>query len=68
MRQEIEEVIGDDLDNVTMDQLKQLTYLECVQKEVMRMYPPLNGIFIREAVKDHYLDKIPIKKGMQVCG
>lgn len=31
------------------------------------MFPPLNGIFVREAVKDHYLDKIPIKKGTQIC-
>ena len=27
------------------------------------MYGPSAGIFLREAVKDHYIGKIPVKKG-----
>jgi hypothetical protein len=27
------------------------------------MYSPTAGIFAREALKDHYLGRIPIKKG-----
>lgn len=45
-----------------------MTYLEWVQKETLRMFPPLTGIFGREAVKDHYIGNIPIKKDMIVIG
>ena len=30
------------------------------------MHSPTSGIFIREAVKDHFIGKIPIKQGMMV--
>ena len=30
------------------------------------MYTPLPNLFIRTAVKDFYLGKIPIRKGMQM--
>ena len=32
----------------------------------MRIHIPTSGIFIREAVKDHFLGKIPVKAGMTV--
>jgi cytochrome P450 len=66
VRQEIGEYIGDDLSQLTHDQLKKLTFLEAVQKETLRMYGPSAGIFPREAIKEHFIGKIPIHKGMLV--
>ena len=43
-----------------------MKYMEKVQKEALRMASPTTGIFKREAVKDHYIGNIPIKKGMIV--
>jgi len=31
------------------------------------MYSPTAGIFSREATRDHFIGKIPIKKGMLVA-
>lgn len=30
------------------------------------MYSPVSVLGLREAIKDHYLGKIPIRKGIQV--
>jgi cytochrome P450 len=67
VREEMREVIGDSLDNLDFEVLKRLTYLEKVQKETLRMYSPAAGIFLRQAVKDHYIGNIPVQKGMIVA-
>ncbi|XP_067138066.1 cytochrome P450 4C1-like [Centruroides vittatus] len=41
MYQELQEIFKDDLNrDITVDDLKKMTYLECVIKESMRIYPP----------------------------
>jgi cytochrome P450 len=42
-----------------------VTYFDDIMRETLRMYIP-SGIFPREAVKDHYIGIIPIKKGTLV--
>ena len=37
-----------------------------VQKEGLRMFSPVNGIFSRKAVKSHFLKDIPIPVGMTI--
>ena len=48
------------------EELKQLTYLECVQKEVTRFYGPGIGNFPRLSLEDHHLKGVPIRKGTMV--
>jgi cytochrome P450 len=43
--------------------LKKLTYLECVQNEVIRMASPSASCFIRITEKDMLFDNIELKKG-----
>ena len=50
-------------DDYSYDNLKKLTYIDCVQKEVTRFYGPANNVILREAAKDHYLKEVPIQKG-----
>jgi len=65
MRKEVEEVAGSTpLTYTNNDTFKKMPYLDGVIKESLRMNPPVPNIFIRKAEKDHYLGKIPIKKGM----
>lgn len=54
------------INEITYDSLKKLTYFDDVFKETLRMYSPTAGIFPRVALKDHYIGKIPIKKGLIV--
>jgi cytochrome P450 family 6 len=68
LRKEIDEHFKSPLDiaEITYDSLKKLTYYDDVFKETLRMYSPNAGIFARYATKDHYIGKIPIKKGALV--
>lgn len=66
VRQEIQSVLPPSTKDITYEHLKQLTFLEKVQKETLRMFSPTAGIFMREATKDHYIGSIPIKKGTLV--
>ena len=50
-------------DDFSYDNLKNLKYLECVQKETTRFFGPAYGLFVREASHDHFLGSVPIKKG-----
>ena len=51
-------------DDFSYDNLKKLTYIDCVEKEVTRYYGPVNQVFAREVQGDHYLNGVPIKKGV----
>lgn len=65
LRKEIEEYFQSPLsiDDFTYENLKKVTYYDDVFKETLRMFSPNDGIFGRVAVSDHYIGKIPIKKG-----
>ena len=59
-------------DNCTYENLKKMTYIDCVEKEVTRFYGPANNVILRAAARDHYLKGVPIKKdtffGMNYVG
>lgn len=40
-----------------------MAYIERVQKETLRIAGPVPQLFIREASKDNYINKVPITKG-----
>ena len=43
-----------------------MTYTDLIQKEGLRMYSPVNGIFARKAIKPHKLKDIYIQEGIAV--
>ena len=59
-------------DDYSFENLKKMTYIENVEKEVSRFYGPLNGNFRRVALNDDYLKGVPIQKdttiGVQPIG
>lgn len=64
LRDEIEKYIVND--DYSYETLKKLVYIDWIQKETSRYYGPISGIFMREPIKDNYLNKLPIKKGTYV--
>ena len=50
-------------DDYTFENLKNLKYIDLVQKETTRFYGPTYGLFVREVAKDHFLKDIPLQKG-----
>lgn len=67
LQNEIDEVLGRHNNKLTYESLQEMTYLEQVLEETLRMYPPGAGLF-RMATKDY---KIPgtdvvIEKGIPV--
>ena len=50
-------------DDYSYENLKKMTYIDYVEKEVTRFYGPANNIILRSAVRDHFLKGVPIKKG-----
>ena len=44
------------------ENLKNFTYIDCVEKEVSRIFGPVNGIFTRISTEDFFLKGVPIKK------
>ncbi|XP_063166746.1 cytochrome P450 4V2 [Candoia aspera] len=62
---ELDEVFGSSDHHITMDDLKKLRYLECVIKEVLRLFPsvPLIGRVLNE---DCYIRGFKIPKGTDV--
>ena len=49
-------------DDYSFENLKKMTYIECVEKEVTRFYGPVSVVFAREVKEDHYFKGVPIKK------
>ena len=62
---QINEHIKDDSD-ITSENIKKITYLDCLQKETTRHHGPLNVLVDRIATKDHQLKDVPIWKGTNV--
>ena len=63
-RQEIEEFMS--TDDYSYENLKNLTYIECIEKETSRYYGPVNGIFVRIAQEDNFINNVAVKKGTNV--
>ncbi|GFR21190.1 cytochrome P450 4c3 [Trichonephila clavata] len=67
VHQEIDDVLGDDDDRqVTLDDIKNLKYLDCVLKESRRLWPPTPFI-ARDLDEDVVIDGCLIPKGTS-CG
>ena len=62
IQSEIDKHIGKD-ELITIDKLKKLTYIDCIQKEISRMYNPAPGIFGRKTTENTMIADIPIFKG-----
>jgi len=62
MRSEIEKNISD-VDKVSYDSLGKLEYMNAFLKEVLRVSSPSQEMFLREAIRDHKLGNVNIKKG-----
>ena len=52
LQTEIEKMIKSDKD-ITYENLQKMTYLDYVQRETLRVYPPVIGTLIREVTKDY---------------
>ncbi|XP_077158275.1 cytochrome P450 4V2 isoform X2 [Paroedura picta] len=62
---ELDEVFGDSRRHITSDDLKQLRYLECVIKEVLRIFPSV-PYFARTLHETCYIRGFKIPKGTDV--
>ena len=64
-REELEIEMGRYYDekNVKMDSLLKMECMGKFIKETLRMHSPAKNLFYREAINDHYIDDIKIKKG-----
>ena len=66
---EVEQKVREEIDkfmstnDYSYENLKNLTYIDNVQKETLRVYGPSIFLFWREAAKDNLLGEIPIRKG-----
>ncbi|CAI5447823.1 unnamed protein product [Caenorhabditis angaria] len=64
MQEEIDEVMGDDID-VTTEHLARLKYMECVLKESLRLRPSV-PIIMRELASDQQIGGINIPHGVTI--
>ncbi|KXJ77562.1 hypothetical protein RP20_CCG007260 [Aedes albopictus] len=62
---EIREVFGDDLENITVEDLQRLVYMEAVLKEVMRLWP-ITTILGRTTSSEVLLDTLRIPTGVNL--
>ncbi|XP_064367130.1 cytochrome P450 4V2 isoform X2 [Dromaius novaehollandiae] len=65
VHRELDEVFGNSERPVTMEDLKQLWYLECVVKEALRLFPSV-PLFARTLREDCYIKGYRIPKGASV--
>ncbi|KAI9306823.1 cytochrome P450, partial [Cunninghamella echinulata] len=68
-RKEALEILGNDhRDNLpTAEQTKNMTFINAVMKETMRLHPAVNTTTVREVTEDCHLGEIFIPKGTQVA-
>lgn len=64
VRQEVTKYMGDA--DYSYENLKKLTYIDALQKEVTRVYGPGNITFPRVAIRDNFINGLAIKKGTVV--
>jgi len=63
VREEISKIYsGRDL-KLTVEDLNSMNFLNLLIKETLRFNGPVNGIFFREALEDHNLGDVKVKKG-----
>ncbi|KAJ6668615.1 hypothetical protein lerEdw1_012097 [Lerista edwardsae] len=62
LHRELDEVFGDSDRHITMDDLKQLRYLDCVIKEALRLFPSV-PFFARSLKEDCYIRGFKVPKG-----
>ncbi|NXN94750.1 CP4V2 protein, partial [Rhinopomastus cyanomelas] len=65
VHKELDEVFGDSDRPVTMDDLKNLRYLECVVKEALRLFPSV-PMFARTLQEDCWIRGYKVPKGANV--
>ncbi len=58
--------IGESNKPITWDDIKNLPYLEAVINETLRVYGPAIAIMAREAIDDHKLGFLHIRKGIKL--
>ena len=61
LKEEVNIVIGKPED-INLDVINSLTFMSAFLKEVLRLTPPVPIIFLRIALKDHYVGKVFIEK------
>ena len=62
LRGEIDETIKD-VSQIALDQINSMETLSAFVNEVLRMYPPIPSLVLREANQDHYVGDFFVKKG-----
>jgi cytochrome P450 len=65
LMQEVNKYFADP-SKVTLDTLNQMDFMTAFIKETLRFSPPLMGLLEREAIRDHALGAIKIRKGTAV--
>ncbi|XP_077790730.1 cytochrome P450 4V2-like [Podarcis muralis] len=64
VHRELDDVFGDSDRNITMDDLKQLRYLDCAIKEALRLFPSV-PFFARTLLEECYIRGFRIPKGVE---
>jgi cytochrome P450 len=64
LREEIESVMGD-RQEITVQDVEKMEYMNCFSKEVLRLYPPA-AITVREAVSDDVINGVKVPAGASV--
>jgi len=62
-RKEAMQFLNKDVSQITMDDLNKMEYTTAVLKESLRMWTPAPLVFMRQSLRDHTLEGVPIKKG-----
>lgn len=66
VRNEIKDIIDDDVGQISLENLKKMDYMRYVQSEILRMKPPAGLTILRQALADHKIGEISVKKGSKV--